>query len=189
MSDSSSKEFKELEQSYRSDLKGIFSKVDNKEESNNQVAFGYSRIKSFKRAAANSETDETRQRRNSAAEEINAEFEAIFNVLGEADDDNAGKLVPQAEAQLKEKIINGVERELTAASVDAGGNYVAGELNFFRQITKDDVKTPIMEDAILATYGSWITDCNCDNGTRADYAVCEPIDPEVHVRLTIDYGP
>ena len=169
-----------MEQSYKSTMNPILSRVDDKKQKDSQVAFGYSRIKSFRRGETPITEVGTRRRR-SAAEEIFAEFEAIFDVLGESNGDE-GVLVPEAKTDLIRKISDGVERELIEISANPNENYVPGELNFFRKITGDDVAPPVMEDAVLATYGDWITDCNCDNQTRADYALCTPVNPEVHVR-------
>ena len=182
---SSSEEFIRAGLNYKSTMNSILSKVEDNSQKNGQVAFSYSRLKSFIRGSTTA--GKIRQRK-SAAEEIFAEFEAIFNVLGESNAAADGKLIPQAEAELIAKVTSGLQRELKSVSAVSSGyvvtNYVPGELNFFRQITDTDIAIPVMEKSINETFGPWINDCDCGNQIRSDYAVCTTADSHVNVRPT-----
>ena len=67
------------------------------------------------------------------------------------------------------------------------GDYKEGELNFAQEISDSDMEPTISGNALMTAYGEYIKDCDCENKTRIDYALCTPVtegeeyDPEYHV--------
>jgi len=104
----------ELEEKYTNSMTKIFTRVDDTKEQKRKKAFSQSGIKAFRK------TNSKNARTTSAAEEILAEFEAIFSVLGESDE--SGKLAVQAEQDLITEIEDGVKREINEEINNSGGN-------------------------------------------------------------------
>ena len=134
-------------------------------------------FKQLQLAAVFDQESSSRRRRDGSADEIGAEFETVFNVLAEKDSASESGVAAAAQTELESQIENEVAEkieEATGRTVGDQGGYKAGELNFFRQATADDVQPVVFEQAVLAGYGDYIMDCNCDTGERVDYALCSP---------------
>ena len=175
---------------YRFGLKDALSSIEDSTTEELKYEFATSRIKSFIRGA-----NSTLQRRQATQvasnnlEAIFAEFEAVYDVLGEKDETTSSGLEDNVVDRVTNIIREGIRREVgemieqsNLVTSDSGSEfeYKPGELNFFRQINMADITRAITEDEVLAEYGSNQIDCNCINKTRSDYSKCIPKDETVH---------
>ena len=140
-----------------------------------EYAFATTRVKGFIRTSAATRRQDTGQ-----AEEIQVDMEAVYNVVGEKDEATESKLEDEAYEQITEAIKETLGSRLDQAT-ESDGTFKAGELNFARQASENDIEEIKSENGVLADYGPYIEDCLCVNETRSDYAKCIPVDETIHV--------
>ena len=191
LDDTTSTEFEELAEKYEHGLQETLVAISETSDPRAKYSFATIRVMKFSKIQESAifETNEaTRKRRDGSADEINAEFETVFKVLGEKDNsESSGVDSSSADAlnnAIKDDVAEGL-KDATSRTVADQGGYKAGELNFFRQATEEDIQPIVFENSLLASYET-ITDCDCATKKRADYKQCKPV-PDRDVCIYLFY--
>lgn len=144
---------------------------------NENVKFATVRVIAF--VKVDEPEGQTRRRRRAAdLSKIEAEFESVYSVRGEADATQESGVSQVAASAITNQIKSNVDQKVNEIiSPRNTDDWTPGSLNF---LAKAVVEDPVFERAITAKYSTTTTpSCNCQTELRNDYFTCQTVEKDV----------